>query len=954
MEPRSLFWEQVRKEPLVHFSLKRKLALLILGVSLPFFLLWAYGYQNDIREASQRANDQVLRIADSSARQVQNLVEETQNLVHLLADVPVLRSEGRASRDAFLIRINNTFPAIYNILVTDRAGNVRGSGLDPGIPVPKNVGDRSYFSQALASNEPVLGEPLLEWSSHRVMIPISFAIRDQAKNPTGIVVAFLDPLKLQETWGGISLPANSVITLFNQQRLILARSLQPKGFVGTYIPAEAPLVQQILREGRGIARATYQTDRFTRVAGFSQVKGTPWYVNVGIPVSEVLGPIRKKSIFEGVLMLAAMFVALVVAVRLGKKIVGPVGQLVVAADKLAHEDYEGARVSIPSQDEIGHLGSRFEEMRVKLHHAKLEKEKWGVHLAEEVAGRTAELTALNDLANTVSQSLNLDHVLSLALAKACEICEVSHGIICLLDKATQEVVLKVHQGFPPEKIERISRFKVGEGVIGRVFRENSPIIVEDIAHDPSYKKLTRSRLAVEMGHRSLAFLPLQASGEILGVMGVLSLHPKIFSEGRMPFLASISQQVAMAIENANLFQELKEAYEEIQKTQDQMLQAERLRVVGEVASGVAHDFNNILVSILAYAELLQNRLQNPVQLEKGLKVIEKAALDGREAVRRLQEYTGQRQARDFRLVDVREVVQDAINQTRPRWFTEARKEEREIKVSCELGEVPLVLGRDSDLRQVLANMILNSVQAMPHGGEILLRSAWVQGEVLIEVRDTGVGIRPGIMKRIFEPFYTTRESAGSGLGLSISMGIIQRHGGSIRVQSGPGEGTTFTVSLPPAPESIPSLAEKANEGEVEGRSAHVLIVDDDPTVLETLKEILISGNHRVDAVGTGEEALDLFSGKAYDLVITDLGMPGMNGWELCRRVKELKPSVPVILVTGWGDHIDSEKASLHGIDLLIAKPFGVSQVLGDVDRVLASRQEPVISLDEERRRRGFV
>ncbi|MBI3015025.1 MAG: response regulator [Candidatus Tectomicrobia bacterium] len=901
-----------------YFSLKRKLILLILGVSLPFFLLWAFGFQSRIRDATERANARVVAIAESSSSQVHNLVEATENLLHLLSEVPVVRDGDRAARDVFLIRINGTFPAIYNILVADRAGNVRGSGLNPSVPVPKTVGDRSYFSQALASKEPVLGEPILERSSRRIMVPMSFAFRDRVGNPIGIAVAFLDPLRLQEAWADISLPANSVITLINQERLILARSLRPEVFVGTYIPADAPLVRQVLREGRGVSRATYRTDKFTRIAGFAPVDGTPWYVVVGIPVSAFFGPVWKQAILEGVLMLAAMLVALLVAVRLGRRIVGPVGQLVDAADKLAREDYEGARVSIPLRDEIGRLGDRFEEMREKLHQAKLEKEEWQDQLAREVAARTAELSALNDLANTVSQSLNLDQVLALALGKVCEICEVQDGTIFLLEKATQEIVVRVHRGFPGEKIEQIRRFRVGEGVIGRVFQENSPVIVEDIAHDTSYKKLT------------------------------------LFSEARMPFLTSIAQQVAMAIENANLYQELKEAYEEIQRTQDQMLQAERLRVVGEIASGVAHDFNNILVSILAYAELLQSRLQNPAQVEKGLKVIEKAALDGRDAVRRLQEYTGQRQAKDFRLVDVREVVQDAVNQTRPRWSTEARKEGREIKVSCELGEVPRVLGRESDLRQVLANMILNSVQAMSQRGEITLRTACAQGEVLIEVRDNGLGMGPGTLKRIFEPFYTTRGSAGSGLGLSIAMGIVQRHGGSIRVQSQPGGGTTFTISLPPAPESTGALEGETRRDKEKKRGALILAVDDDPTVLETLKEILISGNHQVDAVGGGKEALDLFSRKTYDLVITDLGMPEMNGWELCRRIKDLKPSLPVVLVTGWGDHIDREKASLHGVDFLIAKPFGVSQVLSDIDRVLGQRLEPVVSMDEEKRRQRLT
>lgn len=927
----------------MHLTLKRKLVLLIVGVSLPFFLLWAVGFQWRIHEATQGADVRVLGIAQSRSDEVRDLVGNTHNLLRLLVEVPVLREGPAPARNAFLAQINRAFPALYDFLLLDRAGAIVASGLGPGAaPVRAPRWSALELSRILASTQPVLGAAYSGPGHDRFLLPMAFAVRDRAGTPEGILIALLDSMELQKVWARIPLPRDSTIALINRNRLILARSLQPQVYVGKHIPDSAPLTNTVLRESRGVIRVTYLTDKITRILGFAHVRGTPWDVTVGIPTAAVLGPVWRSAFLEGILMILAVLAALVVAVRLGRRIVIPVNQLVEAADRLAHEDYEGAQVSIPPGDEIGHLGARFEEMREKLHGAKVQKEQWEAQLVREVAERTAELTALNALAGTVGQSLDLDRVLSLTLEKVCAICDGSGGHVHLLDKSTRELVGRAYRGISGEEAQRIGRFRVGEGVIGRVFEENSPVIVEDIANNPAYHRMSRSRAALEMGYHSMAFLPLQAKGEILGVLAVFSRKPRIFTRDKIRFLTPMAQQVAMAIENANLYRELKQAYEEIQKNQEHILQAERLRVVGEIASGVAHDFNNLLVSILAYAELLQGQVEDPEKLQRGLKVIEKAALDGKDAVRRLQEYTGHGQESDFSRVDMREVVRDALDQTRPRWFTEAQREGREINVACELGEVPPVLGRASELREVLANLILNGIQAMPRGGRISVRTFVDHGEVLVELQDSGVGMSPEIQARIFEPFYTTRGTSGTGLGLSIANGIIRRHGGSIRARSRPGSGTTFTVCLPPAPEEkVQSPAEKPEAEKPQPRRAFILAVDDDIMVRGTLEEILLSAGHRVDVAAGGEEALELFSRKNYDLVVTDLGMPGMNGWELCRRIKEDKPSVPVVLVTGWGDRIEADKAKSHGVDLLVAKPFRVARVLREIDAVLNPSPETV-------------
>ncbi len=363
---------------------------------------------------------------------------------------------------------------------------------------------------------------------------------------------------------------------------------------------------------------------------------------------------------------------------------------------------------------------------------------------------------------------------------------------------------------------------------------------------------------------------------------------------------------------------------EKKKMEEQLLQAEKLRALGEMASGVAHDFNNALASILGNTQLLLYTVEDK-EVRESLKTIEKVAKDSAQTVKRLQEFTRRKGQEELFAVDVNAVVQDVIELTKPKWKDDAQKRGAKIEIHFQPGKVPSVLAHASEMREVITNIVLNALEAMPNGGKIEIQTLRKGDKVHIEIADSGIGMSEAIKKKIFEPFFTTKPFTNSGLGLSMSYGIIKRFGGEIEVESQEGLGTTFTITLP-----------ASEGGKVEKdqafispnhRSARILVIDDEETVRDVLSRMLTQFHHRVFVAKNGEEGIRLFKEDPFDMVLTDLGMPGISGWEVCRKIKMLNPSVPVGMITGWGHEIDEKKREEAGLDFVITKPFDLNQIL---------------------------
>jgi CheY-like chemotaxis protein len=355
-----------------------------------------------------------------------------------------------------------------------------------------------------------------------------------------------------------------------------------------------------------------------------------------------------------------------------------------------------------------------------------------------------------------------------------------------------------------------------------------------------------------------------------------------------------------------------------------------------MASGVAHDFNNALAAILGNTQLLLYTTHDE-ELKETLKIIEKVAKDSGQTIRRLQDFTRKRVDQELFKVDVNSIIKDSMEMTKPKWKDEPQSKGIRIEMVLNLEEIPSVSGNSSELREVITNMIFNAIEAMPEGGKIKIHTFKKRRDVFIQISDSGIGISEEAERKIFEPFFTTKPFTNTGLGLSMSYGIIKRFGGEIEIESKLGQGTTFTIILPIGGEE----KEEAVSPQTikKGKEARILVIDDDEFVRSVLSRALAQANHQVTLAENGEKGIQVFKEGKFDIVLTDLGMPGMSGWEVCRIIKEISPHTPVGMITGWGVEKIRNEVEEYGLDFFISKPFDFNQILNVISETTASKEE---------------
>jgi signal transduction histidine kinase/ActR/RegA family two-component response regulator len=425
------------------------------------------------------------------------------------------------------------------------------------------------------------------------------------------------------------------------------------------------------------------------------------------------------------------------------------------------------------------------------------------------------------------------------------------------------------------------------------------------------------------------------------VLNIESEELNGFDEEDLKVLSSFASQMSISIENAQLFSDLKQTLQELKLAQDQIVQSEKLRAMGEMASGVAHDFNNVLAVVLGNVQLLLHQLErlSPEEIREGLKIIEHSSKDGAETIRRIQEFTGVRRDKEFISLSLNEIIAEVASITQPRWKDQTRKEGIQIELTIQKGNIPFVMGNPSELREVLTNIIFNAVDAMPEGGTLTIATQ-PQTEDWVEMRiiDTGIGMTEEVKKRVFDPFFTTKGVKNSGLGMSVSYGIIKRHGGEILIESEAGKGTTLIIHLPTGHGEKEASLKEVSPAKV-SRRARILVIDDEDSVRDILSRMLKTKGHQVVVASDGEEGIDRFKSEPFDLVFTDLGMPKLSGWEVGKTIKEINPKVPIAMITGWGVEYDRKKLSESGIDLIVSKPFNFDQVIHLVSEAMELKEK---------------
>ncbi|MDP6779207.1 MAG: ATP-binding protein [Candidatus Latescibacteria bacterium] len=365
----------------------------------------------------------------------------------------------------------------------------------------------------------------------------------------------------------------------------------------------------------------------------------------------------------------------------------------------------------------------------------------------------------------------------------------------------------------------------------------------------------------------------------------------------------------------------------------EIVRLERLEALGDMARGVAHNFNNILVGVLGYAQLIETQSQDPQTVENASEIAA-SALRAKELVRRLNLSVGRAADTPAQLVDdLNGIVLDAVEATRPKWVNEARSRGVSVAVRTHLGEVPPVTGHVVGLHQILVHLITNAVDAMPEGGAITI-STHVSGDrVALEVSDTGVGMDAQRRQRIFEPFYTTKHDVGSGLGLSMVYRTVLAWDGRIEVDSAPGQGSTFKIQLPTWVGEASVEVEQPAPPTAEG--GRVLVIDDEKTIHLVLKQAL--RRHAVSVFTSGDDALRALEKDEYDVALIDLGLPGISGDEVALRIKERDARVVTVLCTGWD--LPAGDPRLSAFELQVNKPFRIAEIQKTVDRALAMRRD---------------
>jgi signal transduction histidine kinase/CheY-like chemotaxis protein len=571
--------------------------------------------------------------------------------------------------------------------------------------------------------------------------------------------------------------------------------------------------------------------------------------------------------------------------------------------------------------------------------------------------RVGELSLIRRLTDSISLDLDIERACQYTLTILLDELNIANASIMFFDDERGGFVHRTAKGRGDQEASFYDDdhafggvcLREGEGIAGLVFRERQPLLITDTELDERFRK--DEKQTVQIG--SLACLPLIVRGKGVGVLNLSHPDKGAINQEDIHGLTIVANQIAMLLDNASNYrklqeinvdleakvrertQHLEEANRELQEARSRLVRSETLRALGQMASGVAHDFNNILATITGNTQLLLAEVDDS-QIRPRLKAIEMAAMDGAATIRRIQEFSRVKKSREVGPVDLNQVIRDVVMITSPLWKDERQRNGNAVEVLTRLGNVQGVTGNAAELREILTNMILNCLDALPKGGTIAL-STWAdEGSVCLAVADNGVGMAPEVRERVFEPFFTTKGPGNSGLGLSVAYGIVRRHEGEIAVESLPGEGTTFLIRLPrgataaPAPDPAPQASLVAR--------ARVLVIDDEPAVRDVLAAMLEKAGHDVVSASRGREGIDVFHTATFDVVFTDLGMPDMSGFEVAASVKQHSPTTAVVMITGWGKDLEIEKIRKEGVDLLISKPFDLIKVQNSVAEALRLRK----------------
>jgi PAS domain S-box-containing protein len=547
---------------------------------------------------------------------------------------------------------------------------------------------------------------------------------------------------------------------------------------------------------------------------------------------------------------------------------------------------------------------------------------------QKLAAQLARLHLLNDITRAIGERQDLPSIFQVVVNTLEE--QLPIDLCCICSYQSPDAYLTVTRlGASSQEIP--AELDLNEGSRIEIDRNGlSRCVSGKLVYEPHLSEIGfpfPQRLAAA-GLSALVAAPLLVESSVFGVLLAARREANSFSSGECEFLRQLSEHVALAVHQSRLHGALQAAYEDLRQTQDAVMRQEKLRVLGQMASGIAHDINNALSPATLYTESLLEGDSGLTREARDRLVIVQRAIEGvAHTVARMREFYSQRDPQStYSPVSLNRVVEQVVELTRTRWSTIPQESGVVVQVETDLApDLPDIIGRESDLRDAFTNLILNAVDAMPDGGRLTLRSRVIgQRRVQVEVIDTGVGMDEATRTRCLELFFTTKGERGTGLGLAMVYGMVERHGGELQVESEPGKGTTIRLVFRVAANSTGGIVDTLTELRP-ALPSRILIIDDDPIILKSLRDTLEQDGHFVTIAPGGESGIAAFraangGGEPFEVVITDLGMPHVDGRAVAAAIKSSAPEVPVILLTGWGHRLLAEKDLPPHVDKVVGKP----------------------------------
>jgi len=598
------------------------------------------------------------------------------------------------------------------------------------------------------------------------------------------------------------------------------------------------------------------------------------------------------------------------------------GKPVPATWRRRHKDghwiwIEGVATNLLDDPSVGAIVCNYRDITGRLaHERRLAEQLQRLALLSRVTRAIGERQDIRSIFQVVVRTIEDDMPVDLCVISLYDMGENRLTVSCVGMKdevAARSIGLREEASVP-----------IDENGLGRCVRGH-------LVYEPDIADTTFDfpRRLASIGLRSLVIAPILVESQVFGVMICARHQANAFSSAECEFLRQASEHTALASHQAQLYTALQQAYDDLRQTQQQVMQQERLRALGQMASGIAHDINNAISPMSLYTEaLLEHETGLTERGRRQLEIVQRAVDDVAQTVARMGEFYRAREPEvALESVDLNLLLEHVADLTRVRWSDMAQQRGAAIELRLEQdAALPCIAAVQSQIRDALVNLVFNAVDAMPQGGTLSLRThvdpAMRGKSVVVEVSDTGIGMDEATRRRCLEPFFTTKGTRGTGLGLAMVYGVAERHGATLDIDSEPGRGTTIRLSFAAArPEAAARTAPNAASL---GR-LRILIIDDDPMLLNSLRDALESDGHEVVSAGGGQLGINAFveshaDGKPFPVVITDLGMPHVDGRKVASTIKASVPSTVVLMLTGWGRRLVAEGDIPPGVDEILSKP----------------------------------